>query len=101
MKQIILCIVLMLSSYTLFSQNVVKQGNTFTIVNSSKLNASSKETKTEFVFTDSKGVTYPIYLSSTGKAFIYKTSKKTGKQYKQYLPEIGKQINPSAYKDNK
>lgn len=48
-----------------------------------------------------KGVEHPIYLSSTGKAFIKKVSKKTGKEYKQYLPEIGKQINPEAYKDKK
>jgi len=44
---------------------------------------------------------YPIYLSSTGKAFIKKVSKKTGKEYKQYIPEIGKQINPEAYKEDK
>lgn len=39
-----------------------------------------------------------ICLLLDGKAFIKKVSKKTGKEYKQYLPEIGKQINPKAYK---
>jgi hypothetical protein len=60
-----------------------------------------QETKTQYVYTDSKGNTYPVYLSASGKAFIKKTSKKTGKEYKQYVPEIGKQINPEAYKSKK
>lgn len=50
-------------------------------------------------YTDTiKGVVYPIYLSKGGKAFIWRKSKKTGKEYKQYRPEKGKQINPEAYK---
>lgn len=37
----------------------------------------------------SNGIAYPIYVSSTGKYFIIRTSKKTGNKYKQYinLPE--------------
>jgi hypothetical protein len=63
--------------------------------------SSGKETKTQYTFKDSKGNVYPVYLSASGKAFIKKASKKTGKEYKQYLPEIGKQINPKAYKEDK
>jgi hypothetical protein len=81
------------------AQSVQRQGNTFTQVTNKK--STSKETKTQYTYKDSKGVVYPIYLSSTGKAFIKKVSKKTGKEYKQYLPEIGKQINPQAYKEKK
>lgn len=77
------------------AQSVQKQGNNFTQVTTK--GTKSKETKTQYTFTDSKNNTYPVYLSSTGKAFIKKISKKSGKEYKQYLPEIGKQINPSAY----
>lgn len=80
------------------AQNVERKGNTFTQVTNKK--SSGKEVKTQYTYTDSKGNTYPIYLSSTGKAFILKVSKKSGK-YKQYMPEIGKQINPEAYKDKK
>lgn len=80
-------------------QNVTKKGNNFTQVANQK--SSGKETKTAYTFTDSKGNSYPIYLSSTGKAFIKKVSKNTGKEYRQYIPEIGKQINPEAYKDKK
>jgi hypothetical protein len=31
------------------------------------------------------GVKYPIYQSASGKFFIIKKSKKTGKEYHQYL----------------
>lgn len=81
-----------------YAQDVVKHGNTFTQV--SKEKQSGKETKTEYIYKDSKGVEYPVYLSASGKAFIKKISKKTGKEYRQYLPEVGKQINPDAYKDS-
>ena len=81
------------------AQSVQRQGNNFTQVSNKK--SAGKETKTQYTFTDSKGVVYPVYLSSTGKAYIKKVSKKTGKEYKQYVPEIGKQINPEAYKDKK
>ena len=81
------------------AQNVQRQGNTFTQVTNKK--SVGQETKTQYTYKDSKGVEYPIYLSSTGKAFIKRVSKKTGNEYKQYLPEIGKQINPEAYKEKK
>ena len=77
------------------AQSIQRQGNTFTQVANKK--PVSKETKTEYTYKDSKGNVYHVYLSSTGKAFIKKVSKKTGKEYKQYMPEIGKQINPKAY----
>ena len=77
------------------AQEVVKQGNTFIQV------AKKADTETPYIYKDNKGVSYVIWLSGTGKAFIWKTSKKTGKQYKQYLPDIGKQINPQAYRKEK
>lgn len=100
MKKLVLCISMMLvCGFGTYAQDVVKQGNTFTQV--SKEKQSGQETKTEYVYKDSKGVEYPVWLSSTGKAFIKKVSKKTGKEYKQYLPEVGKRINPKAYKEEK
>lgn len=100
MKKLIFAAIMLFAvcGYT-HAQSVVKEGNTFTQVSNKK--SSGKETKTEYVYKDSKGNTYPVYLSSTGKAFIKKISQKTGKEYKQYLPEVGKQINPSAYKEEK
>ena len=100
MKKIILSILMVLSlTLATNAQTVTRQGNTFTQVSNTK--SSGKETKTPYTYKDSKGIEYPIYLSSTGKAFIKKISKKTGKEYKQYLPEVGKQINPSAYQEKK
>ena len=81
------------------AQSTIRSGNTFTQVSSKS--GEGKETKTQYTYKDSKGNTYPVYLSSTGKAFIKKVSKKSGKEYKQYLPDVGKQINPSAYKKDK
>ena len=76
------------------AQSVQKQGNNFTQVSNKK--SSGKATKTQYTYTDSKGVVHPVYLSETGKAFIYYTNKK-GEQKRRYMPEIGKQINPKAY----
>lgn len=101
MKKIILAAIMLLSlNVGVQAQSVERKGNNFTQV-SNKKEASGKEVKTKYTYTDSKGNVYPIYLSSTGKAFIKKVSKKTGKEYRQYLPEIGRQINPSAYKEDK
>ena len=101
MKKIILAAIMLFSlNMGIQAQSVERKGNNFTQV-SNKKEVSEKEVKTKYTYTDSKGNVYPIYLSSTGKAFIKKVSKKTGKVYRQYLPEIGKQINPSAYKEDK
>ena len=102
MKKMILCISMMLA-FGLVSnaQTVMRKGNAFVQVVNQKEKSSGKETKTQYTYTDSKDNTYPVYLSSTGKAFIKKVSKKTGKEYKQYVPEIGKQINSEAYKEDK
>ena len=100
MKKLIICISMMLAfSLVTNAQSVQRQGNTFTQVNNKK--PAGKETKTQYTYKDSKGVEYPVYLSSTGKAYIKKISKKTGKEYKQYIPEVGKQINSEAYKEKK
>ena len=102
MKKIILAAIMLFSLLLgVQAQSVVKSGNTFTQVSNKGGKSGGKETKTQYTFKDSKGNVYPVYLSASGKAFIKKVSKKTGKEYKQYLPEIGKQINPKAYKEDK
>lgn len=77
-----------------YAQNVKREGTTF-VVSSSR--SKSEPTKTKFTW-KVNGVEYPIYISSTGSCYIIKTSKKTGKEYKQYLPkevcaEICKELN--------
>ena len=97
----VIMVLMLLISLSMTAQEVKREGNTFTQIVSSKTKTVSKETKTAYTYIDSKGTVYPIYLSSTGKAFIKKVSKKTGKEYKQYVPEVGKQINPEAYKEER
>lgn len=82
-----------------YGQNVQQQGNTFVAVKSQKTKQQGKETPTPYTYQDTNGKTYQIYLSASGKAFIKKVSQKTGKEYRQYLPEVGKKINPTAYKE--
>lgn len=80
---------------SIYAQSVTKKNETST--QTSKSQDQRKETKTKYTYKDSKGYVHPVYLSSTGKAFIKKKSKTTGKVYKQYLPAVGRQINPGAY----
>lgn len=100
MKKLINLMILatmLLGASLVYAQQVQQQGKNFTEVSTSK--SKGKETKTEYTYSTSKGVTYPVYLSSTGKAFIKKVSKKTRKKYKQYRAKVGKVINPRAYKE--
>ena len=97
----VIMVLMLLISLKMTAQDVKREGSTFTQVAKSGGRASGQETKTAYTYVDSKGTSYSVYLSSTGKAFIKKVNKKTGKEYKQYVPEIGRQINPEAYKNDK
>lgn len=75
------------------AQTVVRKGKTFyQQSNSSKIEKDSAVFSGYHYF-DTKGIRYPIYMSSKGKYFIWRTSSKTGKPYKQYLPEVTRQLN--------
>lgn len=74
------------------AQNVVRKGHSFYQQSNSNKIAKDSVTFTGYHYFDSKGVRYPIYMSSKGKCFIIRTSSKTGKQYKQYLPEVTKEL---------
>lgn len=73
------------------AQSVVRKGNTFIEQRSDTAKRGGAK-KTEFIYTDSNGVSDTVYISKNGKAFIWKVSKKTGKKYRKYLPEVTKQI---------
>lgn len=67
------------------AQHVERKGNTFVqVVDSIK--------KTSLTYITKDGTKYPIYLSSKGHAFIICVSKKSGKEYRRYLPEVTKQL---------
>lgn len=86
---ITLMFILALSAH---GQKVIQRGNTF-VEQVDSIKTVKKATKTEYVYIDKNGVSYIVYLSSNGKAFIIKTSKRTGKQYRQYLPEVTKRLS--------
>lgn len=66
-----------------YAQSVKREGTTF-VVSSSRKSAEATKTK----YTWKVGNTeYPIYISPSGSCYIIKTSKKSGKEYKQYLPK--------------
>lgn len=96
-KLIISCLILLfIASADMYSQTVKREGNNFTQVSKT---SKGEDKATSYTYTDSKGTKYTVYLSAKGKAYIIRKSSKTGKEYKQYMPEIGKQINPEAYKE--
>lgn len=69
---------------------IERQGNVFVQKSSSR--GSNNVIKTNYIYEDSKGQCDTIYISSTGKCFVFKVSKKTGNVYKKYLPEVTEQL---------
>ena len=82
MKKIILCILLALFCITI-SAEVKREGNTFRVEQTTK----ESDTKTQYTWVDKDGNVYPIFITKKGACYIFRTSKKTGKEYKQYLPK--------------
>lgn len=88
-----LCLIL-LGGITVKAQNVVRNGNTFT--QTSKRKAKEAFMTTPYTYVAADGTKYPIYLSGHGKYFIIRKSKKTGKEYRQYLPSVNKELEKSS-----
>lgn len=82
MKKIILCILLALFCITI-SAEVKREGNTFRVEQTTK----ESDTKTQYTWVDKDGNVYPVFITKRGACYIFRTSKKTGKEYKQYLPK--------------
>ena len=83
MKQIILVAVVLLANLIGTAQ-VIREGKTFKMEQTAK---SSAVQATEYKWQEKNGEEYPIYISKTGSCYIVRTSKKTGKQYRKYLPK--------------
>ena len=80
-----------------FAQNKVeRKGNTFIEISDSSSMKRGEAKKTNMTYIDKNGKSYVIYISSKGKAFIKKVSKKTGKEYRQYLPKVTEQLNGNS-----
>jgi hypothetical protein len=93
---IVLTLFFTLVSITGNAQNkepqIEQQGNVFI----QKSTRGGQIIKTNYIYEDSKGQRDTIYLSSTGKAFVFKVSK-NGNTYRKYLPQVTKKLNPQAY----
>jgi len=80
-------IVLLFSGNLIFAQTkIVKSADG--VYESVKTERKTEAIKTEYIFRDDKGETYPIYQSKNGKYFVKRVSKKTGKEYNYYVTEV-------------
>ena len=66
------------------SQTKVKIDPTSNVLVSTKP-AKQPDLPTNQVYVDNDGVKYPVYKNSKGRLYVVRKSKKTGKEYKQYL----------------
>ena len=85
MKRVIFLALVVLLSTSAFCQTQVTTNASGNYVSVSKPRASAEGKDTGKTYTDSKGLVYKVYVNSNGKLYIMRKSKKTGKEYKQYL----------------
>ena len=74
------------------AKKIVRKGKNFIEQSSGPSIKKDNPTKTDYLYTSSGDVD-TIWISSKGKAFVWKVSKKTGKKYRKYLPEVTQQLN--------
>lgn len=84
MKYIITLLVALLMSVASYA-DVVRTGNIITITKTTTL--VNEKQSTGLYYQDNKGNQYLIYKSKNNKFYVIKTSQKTGKEYKYYLPK--------------
>lgn len=82
MKAIILFL-LIIGSISANGQSMKIVGNE--IVSTSAAKQKIGPEKTGYTYTDRSGKKYIVFKGARGGYFIIRTSKKTGKEYKQYL----------------
>jgi len=73
------------------ASKIVRENNTFKL-------EQTTDVQTPYNWEDKNGDIYPIFITKKGGCYIIKTSKKTGKPYKYYLPksvqvQINKELN--------
>lgn len=93
MKHIIALLVVLSMSIASYA-GVVRHGDTF-LVETTSVN---QDTQTKYTWQDKDGNIYPIYITKKCACYVIKVSKKTGKEYKYYLPKeiqetIRKELN--------
>ena len=93
MKYIITLLIVLTMSVIGYA-DIVRNGDTFKVETTSV----NKDTKTKYTWEDKEGNKYPIFITKKGACYVLRVSKKTGKEYKYYLPKdiqetIKKELN--------
>lgn len=83
MKHLITLLVTLLMSVTGYA-DVVRDGDNFKVEKTASVN---QDNKTKYTWEDKEGNKYPIFITKKGACYVLKVSKKTGKEYKYYLPK--------------
>lgn len=85
MKKVIFVLGLILASSVTFAQaKVTKDANgNFVVLKSAKKPSNDK--RTGQTFTTSQGDKFDVWESEKGKLYVIRTSKESGKEYRQYL----------------
>lgn len=86
MKKIILAIAMLLTMGVQAQSQQKYQTNGNNIVAVSQAKQKKEAQKTSYTYTI-KGKTYEVYQGAKGSYYIVRTSTKTGKDYKYYLPK--------------
>ena len=94
MKKFIICLFLSIFAVTGYAE-VKREGDTFKV---EKTATTSSDTQTKYTWQNKEGNKYPIVITKKGACYILRVSKKSGKEYKYYLPKdiqktIKKELN--------
>lgn len=81
MKHLIIILAILLGSFTGFAE-VKREGDTFRIEKT-----ATNDTQTKYKWQDKEGNKYPVFMTKNGSYYVKRVSKKTGKEYKYYLPK--------------
>ena len=86
MKKLIISVLVALMLGTPSYCEVVRKGNNFTQVASTR--SKKNLVLTKYTYTTKSGETYPIYIdTNSGACYLKRVSKKTGNAYEQKLDE--------------
>ncbi len=84
MKNLLISLIVVLFSINVNADSIVRNGNVYTQIATKTIRKSVPATKTDKVYKDKKGNSYPIYKTAKGKFYIEVASKKTGKTCRKY-----------------
>lgn len=85
MKKVTLILTLLLAVSTGFSQTKVVRDTNGNFITQKAPKKQSEDKQTGQTYTTAKGESFPVYISEKGKYYVIRTSKESGKEYKQYL----------------